>query len=92
MPGAGETFAENSQASIQGGTWYFYNQRLRAAGISEFTTKYGNRKLEDNWRRSDKALTGDFGDGNTNTADSESGSRKEKILPANLRVRNVRNT
>ncbi len=76
MPGAGETFAENSQASIQGGTWYFYNQRLRAAGISEFTTKYGNRKLEDNWRRSDKALTGDFGDGNTNTADGESGEQE----------------
>lgn len=62
VPGDGQSFAQGSQSSIQGGSWYFYNQRLRAAGITEFTTKFGNRKLEDNWRRSDKELTGDFND------------------------------
>ena len=74
--GDGETFAENSQASIQGGSWYFYNQRLRAAGITEFTTKFGNRRLEDNWRRSDKALSEDFDGGNSNTADDGDGEQE----------------
>ncbi len=37
--------------------FYFYNQGTVAMGVSEFTRRWGNRKLEDNWRRSNKALT-----------------------------------
>ncbi|MFN8714569.1 MAG: tetratricopeptide repeat protein [Bacteroidota bacterium] len=37
-----------------GGLWYFYNQSTISFGISEFTRKWGNRKLEDNWRRNNK--------------------------------------
>ncbi len=74
LPGGdGESFAQNSQSSIQGGSWYFYNQRLRAAGITEFTNKFGNRRLEDNWRRSNKELTGDFGDGNSTASNNDNG-------------------
>lgn len=40
-----------------GATFYFYNPSTVAYGVSEFTKKWGNRKLEDNWRRSSKALT-----------------------------------
>ncbi len=40
-----------------GATFYFYNPSTVAYGISEFSKKWGNRKLEDNWRRSNKALT-----------------------------------
>ncbi len=50
------SIAQNNQNSIQGGAWYFYNQRLRAAGITEFSMKFGNRKLEDNWRRENKEV------------------------------------
>lgn len=32
-------------------TWYFYNQTAVARGISEFKRVWGNRPLEDNWRR-----------------------------------------
>lgn len=32
--------------------WYFYNQSLVEKGVAEFKQKWGNRKLEDNWRRS----------------------------------------
>jgi hypothetical protein len=38
-------------------SFYFYNQNTVSFGISDFTKKWGNRKLEDNWRRSNKALT-----------------------------------
>jgi tetratricopeptide (TPR) repeat protein len=40
----------------QGATFYFYNPNTVALGVAEFTRKWGGRKHEDNWRRSNKAL------------------------------------
>jgi len=40
-----------------GGGWYFYNQTTISFGISDFAKKWGNRKLEDDWRRSQKGVT-----------------------------------
>ncbi|MDP2422992.1 MAG: tetratricopeptide repeat protein [Bacteroidales bacterium] len=37
-----------------GGEWYFYNTQTITYGIAEFQRKWGKRKLEDNWRLSDK--------------------------------------
>lgn len=37
-----------------GGGWYFSNLAAVAAGRSDFKKKWGERKLEDNWRRSTK--------------------------------------
>ncbi|MDQ3046658.1 MAG: tetratricopeptide repeat protein [Bacteroidota bacterium] len=37
-----------------GALWYFYNQTTISFGIGEFSKKWGSRKLEDNWRRSEK--------------------------------------
>jgi tetratricopeptide (TPR) repeat protein len=36
-------------------SWYFYNPTTVSFGVAEFTKKWGSRKLEDNWRRSEKA-------------------------------------
>ena len=36
------------------GEWYFYNQNTMGFGFSDFRKKWGDRKLEDNWRRSNK--------------------------------------
>lgn len=38
------------------GEWYFYNPQLMRQGKQEFQRKWGNRPLEDNWRRSSKAV------------------------------------
>ncbi|GCD77692.1 gliding motility protein [Thermaurantimonas aggregans] len=38
-------------------TFYFYNQALVAQGFTEFTNRWGNRKLEDDWRRKNKEIT-----------------------------------
>jgi tetratricopeptide (TPR) repeat protein len=38
------------------GDWYFYNQTTLSFGVNDFVKKWGGRKLEDNWRRSQKAL------------------------------------
>jgi len=51
---ANVTLSENS------GKWYFYNSSLLASGRTEFFARWGNRKLEDNWRISHKQeLTAD---------------------------------
>jgi len=39
------------------GNWYFYNPSAMAYGSNEFRQKWGERKLEDNWRLSNKQLT-----------------------------------
>ncbi|MCX6259868.1 MAG: tetratricopeptide repeat protein [Bacteroidia bacterium] len=39
----------------QEGKWYFYNQTALTFGRTEFRRKWGERRLEDNWRRSNKA-------------------------------------
>ncbi len=40
-----------------GGRWYFYNQKARSSGFSTFRQRWGQRELEDNWRRSNKQST-----------------------------------
>ena len=42
------------QTAQPGSTWYFYNTSAVSAGQSEFLRRWGNRSLEDNWRRSNK--------------------------------------
>lgn len=54
---APQTFAMNTGDD----SWYFYNTATKNAGRTEFQKKWGNRKLEDNWRRRNKA-TFDFND------------------------------
>ncbi len=39
------------------GQWYFYNTNVRTQGEMEFRRKWGNRKLEDNWRRLNKGVS-----------------------------------
>ncbi|MBK9671215.1 MAG: tetratricopeptide repeat protein [Bacteroidetes bacterium] len=59
--------------------WYFYNQQTLSFGFTEFQKKWGNRKLEDNWRRSNKqqqALTDDFGNSTSQTSDSAAADGK----------------
>ena len=40
-------------------SWYFYNPQLVAQGKKDFQEKWGRRKLEDNWRRSNKSVLAD---------------------------------
>ena len=37
--------------------WYFYNPQLLRSGQQTFRTQWGNRPLEDNWRRLSKAMS-----------------------------------
>jgi tetratricopeptide (TPR) repeat protein len=49
--------AASSGSSIGGGgsTFYFYNSSAVGQGIIDFKRRWGNRKLEDDWRRSTRS-------------------------------------
>jgi len=73
------TNAANSAANRQATTtrnqqnatlWYFYNAASVAAGKREFQQKWGQRKLEDNWRRSNKTVLDSEGGGEEELADT----------------------
>ncbi|MBL0095308.1 MAG: hypothetical protein IPP46_01570 [Bacteroidetes bacterium] len=49
--------ALNAPATAAQGAWYFYNQSAISFGYSEFVKRWGSRKQEDNWRRSEKEMT-----------------------------------
>ncbi|MCB9223770.1 MAG: tetratricopeptide repeat protein [Crocinitomicaceae bacterium] len=46
---------KNSNTTAGSGSkWYFYNQKVSSNGFNEFRALWGQRVLEDNWRRSNK--------------------------------------
>ncbi len=55
-PKAGSSSGDNSLWQNVGGagTWYFYNPTTVSFGVTDFFKKWGNRTLEDNWRRASK--------------------------------------
>lgn len=72
-----------------GNTWYFYNDAAKSIGYNEFKSKWGNRPLQDNWRRKQTGFI------NTASADSEentyielieSGALNRDVLLANLPI------
>lgn len=46
---------QRGQQSAGRSSFYFYNLQLVTAGKATFRSKWGNRKNEDDWRRSDKS-------------------------------------
>ena len=69
-PGSTAPGAATAPGTDDASAFYFYNVTARANGYAEFTKRWGRRKLEENWRRKDKAT-------NTETA-AETDSAKIK--------------
>jgi len=69
-------FRDNINAS---GKWYFYNQSALTFGRTEFRNRWGNRELEDNWRRMNKSTTGAIG----SSSDPALGQDDETTVPEN---------
>lgn len=60
--------ASNDESSTGG--WYFYNTKVVELGKKEFSKQWGDRKLEDNWRRANKTTLAPIEE--TDPADPES--------------------
>lgn len=73
-----------------GGGWYFYNQTTISFGIADFAKRWGNRKLEDNWRRSQKGMTIENTDGNTDVAATKTTTTNGKNPKTNKDPRKTR--
>ncbi|MBR4842875.1 MAG: tetratricopeptide repeat protein [Bacteroidaceae bacterium] len=71
-----ERDAERNGTVLQNGSneWYFYNEQAVLSGRKTFRQKWGERKLEDDWRRSNKTVLADFGlKDETGTASGDDG-------------------
>ncbi|MGN6568331.1 MAG: hypothetical protein ACTHJ0_10285 [Flavipsychrobacter sp.] len=64
------TAAEPAMGEETGAVWYFANATQMQQGYTDFKRKWGNRPLEDNWRRS-AALSFSGNNGGNNNADAE---------------------
>lgn len=74
-----------NMASVGGGGWYFYNPSAISFGFSEFLRKWGRRKLEDNWRLSNKRAVSQFDESTTEaakTSDTIAGRKTESAKQA----------
>lgn len=60
------------------GSWYFYNTSTMSFGYTEFRKVWGDRKLEDNWRRSNKQTVAPIS-GNPDEDTTGSDVAKEEI-------------
>jgi tetratricopeptide (TPR) repeat protein len=73
----------------QEGKWYFYNQSALTFGRTEFKRRWGDRRLEDNWRRSNRASTGAVNPTNeaegeakqTSSADTAAAAANDRTKP-----------
>lgn len=63
----------NFGQKTSGGRWYFYNPATLSFGHSEFIKKWGKRKNEDDWRRSDKKMLSDLENDSTTQNQNERG-------------------
>jgi len=83
-------FLDNNNANTNvpnSGKWYFYNQTTLGFGFTEFKKIWGTRKLEDNWRRSNKETVASFDEDNlsekidSSNTDSLGAKINEKTSP-----------
>jgi tetratricopeptide (TPR) repeat protein len=60
-----------------GSKWYFYNQKVSSSGFNDFRSNWGQRLMEDNWRRANKTSYstddgGDFDDSDSIAVENDS--------------------
>lgn len=73
----------------QSADWYFYNTTTVQKGKLEFQRKYGNRRLEDNWIRKNKAFVA-FDESSDMLAENED-SEQKKDSASNNSVKDLSN-
>ncbi len=67
-----------NMGSVGGGGWYFYNTSAISFGYSEFMRKWGRRKLEDNWRLSNKRAVAQLDENTEEEAATADSANPEK--------------
>lgn len=73
-----------SRSANQGGDgtdWYFYNRNLVTEGVNDFKRLWGDRKIEDYWRLSNKRAGSSFSGSENDTASSEDSEKDLASTP-----------
>lgn len=58
------------QSESKTGAWYFYNSQAVERGKADFRQQWGDRRLEDDWRRSNKSVLAQYYDDNQQQTDT----------------------
>jgi TolA-binding protein len=78
-PAAGGAKAPPPVAGNKPSSFYFYNEAFLKKGKRDFAKTWGNRKLEDNWRRSNRPIVGIVEDSGRPDSVSRSGVSDEEM-------------
>ncbi len=79
-PAPGAAKAPTPVAGGKPSSFYFYNEAFLKKGKRDFSKVWGARKLEDNWRRSNRPLTGPAGEELTGKDSTRTASVSEAEL------------
>lgn len=72
---------QQAQETSGQSTWYFYNMAVVSTGRNEFVRRWGNRPLEDNWRRSKKQANVSFEEEQATTQTDTLASKVQEGTP-----------
>jgi tetratricopeptide (TPR) repeat protein len=72
---------------MQGGKYYFYNPSTVSFGMTEFKKRWGDRRLTDNWRRSNKQIVSEE---NTELAENDEKNGTDSLNTEEKKVTNVK--
>lgn len=77
------------QSATTGGEWYFYNPATLGFGFSEFKKIWGDRILEDNWRRKNKNIASVDSEGEDLIELEEKDTTKVNLKDRNYYLKNI---
>ncbi|NJO89730.1 MAG: tetratricopeptide repeat protein [Chloroflexia bacterium] len=72
---------------MQGGNYYFYNPSTVSLGMTEFKKRWGDRKLADDWRRSNKQVVTDE---NTELTENNENKENDSLDTEEKKVTNIK--
>jgi len=76
----GNNQTQGESGGQQGGQWYFYNLNAKSFGQPEFRMKWGERTLEDNWRRKSRRTLSEVNQVEGSVTDTLEGESSVPVL------------
>jgi tetratricopeptide (TPR) repeat protein len=76
----GNNQTQGGSGGQQGGLWYFYNLNAKSFGQPEFRMKWGERTLEDNWRRKSRRTLSEVNQVEGSVTDTLEGESSVPVL------------
>ncbi len=76
----GNNQTQGGSGGQQGGQWYFYNLNAKSFGQPEFRMKWGERTLEDNWRRKSRRTLSEVNQVEGSVTDTLEGESSVPVL------------